>query len=73
MINVLRNCMKIWFNCDLSDGIEKKSKFNKEKLPGILTSSAVFLVGTLITGLILSIWKKKLRNQGKNWILRIHD
>ncbi|CAL2253387.1 unnamed protein product [Prunus armeniaca] len=46
------------------DGIDKKSKFNKEKLPGILISSAVFLVGTLIIGLILYIRKKKLINQG---------
>ncbi|CAL8150464.1 unnamed protein product [Prunus armeniaca] len=46
------------------DHIEEKSKFNKKKLPGILISSAVFLVVTLLIGLILYIRNKKLRNQG---------
>ncbi|CAL2240451.1 unnamed protein product [Prunus armeniaca] len=44
--------------------IEEKSEFNKKKLPGILISSAVFLVVTLLIGLILHIRNKKLRNQG---------
>ncbi|XP_016648222.1 PREDICTED: G-type lectin S-receptor-like serine/threonine-protein kinase At4g27290 [Prunus mume] len=46
------------------DHIEEKSKFNKKKLPGILISSAVFLVVTLLIGLILYIRNKKLRNHG---------
>ncbi|CAL2253398.1 unnamed protein product [Prunus armeniaca] len=45
------------------DHIEEKSKFNKKKLSGILISSAVFLVVTLLIGLILYIRNKKLRNQ----------
>ncbi|CAL2253399.1 unnamed protein product [Prunus armeniaca] len=47
------------------DQIEKKGKFNKKKLPGILLiSSTLFLLGTLIIGLILYRRKKKLRSQG---------
>ncbi|BFG28820.1 hypothetical protein CerSpe_150940 [Prunus speciosa] len=46
------------------DHIAEKSKFNEKKLPGILISSAVFLVGTLLIGLILYIRNKKLRSQG---------
>ncbi|XP_020418813.1 G-type lectin S-receptor-like serine/threonine-protein kinase At4g27290 isoform X1 [Prunus persica] len=45
------------------DDIEKKSKFNKKRLAGIVISSVLFLVGMLIVGFILYIRKKKLRNQ----------
>ncbi|XP_050144790.1 G-type lectin S-receptor-like serine/threonine-protein kinase At4g27290 isoform X1 [Malus sylvestris] len=45
------------------DHFVKESKFNKKKLP-ILISFAVLLLGTIIVGLILYIRKKKLRNEG---------
>ncbi|KAH0986362.1 hypothetical protein GBA52_013539 [Prunus armeniaca] len=45
------------------DDIEKKSKFNKKRLAGIVISSVLFLVGMLTVGFIFYIRKKKLRNQ----------
>ncbi|CAN6684334.1 unnamed protein product [Malus baccata var. baccata] len=49
---------------DISDHVKKKSNFNKRQLLAILLSSAVFLMGMLIVGIILYIRKKKLRNEG---------
>ncbi|KAM1044820.1 hypothetical protein ACFX2I_035788 [Malus domestica] len=46
------------------DHVKKRSNFNKRKLLAILLSSAVFLMGLLIVGIILYIQKKKLRNEG---------
>ncbi|XP_034212745.1 G-type lectin S-receptor-like serine/threonine-protein kinase At4g27290 [Prunus dulcis] len=55
------------------DQIEKKSKYNKKRLPGILLiSSTLFLLGTLIIGLILYRRKKKLRSQAKRILTFIH-
>ncbi|CAN6684359.1 unnamed protein product [Malus baccata var. baccata] len=49
---------------DISDHVKKRSNFNKRKLLAILLSSAIFLMGLLIVGIILYIQKKKLRNEG---------
>ncbi|XP_050148463.1 G-type lectin S-receptor-like serine/threonine-protein kinase At4g27290 isoform X2 [Malus sylvestris] len=46
------------------DHVKKMSNFNKRKLLAILLSSAIFLMGLLIVGIILYIQKKKLRNEG---------
>ncbi|XP_048425688.1 G-type lectin S-receptor-like serine/threonine-protein kinase At4g27290 [Pyrus x bretschneideri] len=46
------------------DHVKKKSNFNKRQLLAILLSSAVFLMGLLIVGIILYIRKKKLRCEG---------
>ncbi|CAN6545486.1 unnamed protein product [Malus baccata var. baccata] len=55
--------MKSLFYTDISDHVKKMSNFNKRKLLAILLSSAVFLMGLLIVGIILYIQKKKLRNE----------
>ncbi|XP_059441315.1 G-type lectin S-receptor-like serine/threonine-protein kinase At4g27290 isoform X2 [Corylus avellana] len=44
--------------------LEKEGQSSKKKLVGIIVGSALLVVGMIIVGLLLYIWKKKLKKQG---------